>query len=291
MIEWRQTRDNEELNDYNYSVSEYGDIENLNTGNKLKPSVNNGYLNITLYKFDPEKKQKSFAVSRLVAILYIPRIEGKNVVNHIDGNKLNNHYSNLEWTTQKENIKHANENGLVGYHPKKVIKCDQEGNKLKSFDSVIDAAKDINLTTHAIFKVLRKKNQTAGGYKWKYADEIDNVTHVNDDDKNIAKDINGYEKYQIFPDGRVYSKRGKKFLKPVLNTKGYSYVTLCKDDEKKKNRYVHVLVAEHFIANPQNKPFVNHKDGNRSHNNIDNLEWVTRSENMLHANQLKKQKF
>jgi len=62
------------------------------------------------------------------------------------------------------------------------------------------------------------------------------------------------------------------------------YVTLC-ENRKKKNMYIHRLVAEAFIDNPENKKFVNHIDYNKSNNNIDNLEWVTASENMIHSKQ------
>lgn len=63
---------------------------------------------------------------------------------------------------------------------------------------------------------------------------------------------------------------------------GYRAVELCINN----NRYtvgVHRLVALAFIPNPENKPEVNHKDRNRSNNNVDNLEWVTQSENVAHA--------
>lgn len=63
---------------------------------------------------------------------------------------------------------------------------------------------------------------------------------------------------------------------------GYHSVCLCKDNVKKYYR-VHRLVAQAFIPNLDNKPEVNHKDGNRSNNRVDNLEWVTRSENETHA--------
>ncbi len=277
----------EEFSDYEYCVSNTGIISREINSRPLKPGMNNGYLNIRLIAND---KKKSIAVSRLVAKLFVDNPDNKNIVNHIDGNKLNNHYTNLEWTTQKENIRHANENNLVGYHPKPIIQLDLDGNQLKIFDSIQDAAKHINLTPDAIIKVLRKKNKTAGSYKWKYANEIDNITYVDDDEKDECKTLKDFDRYQIFPDARVYSIRTKRFLKPVINTKGYSYVTLCKKGEKKKNCYIHTIVAKYFIPNPDDKNVVNHIDANKSNNHVDNLEWVTQSENMKHAFQLKKSK-
>ena len=67
-------------------------------------------------------------------------------------------------------------------------------------------------------------------------------------------------------------------------TSGYYDVVLCKNG-KMTTRLVHRLVAEAFIPNPNNKEIVNHKDGDKQNNNVNNLEWVTRAENDLHASQ------
>ena len=116
------------------------------------------------------------------------------------------------------------------------------------------------------------------------------------------KDIKGYERYEVSNLGRVRSKemtrinhrfqQGKyqefpcyypsKILKPDKYNAGnsiYLRVTLSKDN-KTERFSVHRLVAEAFVANPENKPFVNHKDNNASNNCATNLEWVTHSENM-----------
>jgi DNA-binding CsgD family transcriptional regulator len=71
-------------------------------------------------------------------------------------------------------------------------------------------------------------------------------------------------------------------MKPALNGGGYLYVTLFKDG-KRYNKMLHRLVAETFIPNPENKPQVNHIDGNKLNNVIENLEWNTQFENMNHS--------
>ncbi len=84
--------------------------------------------------------------------------------------------------------------------------------------------------------------------------------------------------------GRVKSLYGKKekFLKVCVSGFGYAFVGLTKD-KIHKTTFVHCLVAKAFIANPNGYPVVNHIDGNKTNNHAENLEWVTYSENLLHA--------
>jgi hypothetical protein len=75
----------------------------------------------------------------------------------------------------------------------------------------------------------------------------------------------------------------KKVVRPRLTKKRYLRVDLSGKGNKKYRKFVHVLVAEHFLPNPDNKPEVNHKDLDKSNNWYWNLEWVTRKENIAHA--------
>lgn len=99
----------------------------------------------------------------------------------------------------------------------------------------------------------------------------------------MLRDIKGFENYySVSDDGKVYSKIRKKYLKLNYKKNGYVYVSLQVNNIKITKR-AHRLVAEAFIQNPDNKPFVNHIDGNKSNNNVKNLEWVTGKENNIHA--------
>lgn len=102
----------------------------------------------------------------------------------------------------------------------------------------------------------------------------------------IRKDIQGFENYQVTSWGRVYDKKHERFLKPEIHAKGYLRVDLYQDGQR-VHKKVHRLVAEAFIANPENKPQVNHIDGNNQNNSITNLEWVTDEENKEKAKELK----
>ena len=113
----------------------------------------------------------------------------------------------------------------------------------------------------------------------------------------IWRDIKGYEGiYQISNFGRVKSveriatnnKHGgvriikEKILTPNDNGNGYKIVCLRKPKQR-KNFYMHRLVATAFIPNPKNLRYVNHKDYNKSNNNVTNLEWCTQKENIQHS--------
>lgn len=92
---------------------------------------------------------------------------------------------------------------------------------------------------------------------------------------SIRRAIPGYEGlYSATTDGRIYSERRKKYLKPFNNGNGYFIVDLCKDGNRKHYR-VHRLVAQTFLENPNNLPCINHKDENRANNRVENLEYCT----------------
>lgn len=118
------------------------------------------------------------------------------------------------------------------------------------------------------------------------------------------KDIEGYEgAYQVSRSGevkglprRVYRRDGTKgamlderVLKGAMNSSGYLTVTLSLNS-KQKSSFIHRLVAEAFIENPNDFEQVNHKDRNKLNNHVENLEWVTPQENSAHGNSLESDK-
>lgn len=114
-------------------------------------------------------------------------------------------------------------------------------------------------------------------------------------EKEIWLPIIGYEnEYEISNLGRVKSlarvishrqgtaNKKERILRPLADRKGYLFVILCKE-KRREHKWIARLVGIHFISNPENKPVVNHKKGNVKDNRASQLEWVTLSENTIHA--------
>ncbi|MEG1402888.1 NUMOD4 domain-containing protein [Bacteroides sp.] len=103
----------------------------------------------------------------------------------------------------------------------------------------------------------------------------------------VWKDIQGYEGlYQVSNLGRVKTLPRKygteRIRKPAIEKNGYLQLLLCKDGVR-KNYFVHRIVAEAFILNPNNYPTVNHIDKNKLNNQVPNLEWMTFEQNLRYS--------
>lgn len=102
------------------------------------------------------------------------------------------------------------------------------------------------------------------------------------------RDVPGYEGlYQVSNLGRVYSFKTNRYLKMGINSHGYKRAPLLKDD-KTQLRNVHRLVALAFIPNPDNKPNVDHINGDKTDNRVTNLKWATQKENINNPTTLEK---
>ena len=114
--------------------------------------------------------KNKYALHRIMAYTFVENLDTEkyNVVNHIDGNKTNNSASNLEWTDIKGNNKHNHTAGLIKYFNRKIGQYDLEHNLIKEFGSIVEAEKELKITT--IKKVLYKNQNTAGGFIFKYLD-------------------------------------------------------------------------------------------------------------------------
>jgi len=190
-----------------YQVSNWGNIKSLDRevefyrwgrissrhySSKLVPQflTLKGYLQVTLSR---EGTNIKYSVHRLVAQAYIHNTENKPQVNHKDLNKLNNHFSNLEWATQIENMIHAKKNnvyiGLRGDNnpmygktgnrnhnfgekspnSKAVIQKSLEGAFIKKWGCSMDIKRELKISNKEISKCLVGVRKSAGGFRWEYA--------------------------------------------------------------------------------------------------------------------------
>ena len=131
----------------------------------MKPRTNDrGYVTVYLSK---KCKVKTLRVHRLVALAFIPNPENKPEVNHMDGNKLNNHLDNLEWVTNRENRKHAVELGL-SKKPMPVVQYTLDGKYVREYESLTQAATAVQGKTCNIRNVCDGIGKKCKGYKWRW---------------------------------------------------------------------------------------------------------------------------
>jgi hypothetical protein len=152
-------------NTKSYYVSNLGRFKNSRGIIMDNYKVNeNGYIRVFIYN-------KTYALHRLVALAFIENSTNREQVNHIDGNKLNNTVSNLEWNTCSENNLNKFKIGLGNNYTRKIVQYDLKMNKIKDFDSIISASKELNIGKCNIQGVLTNRNKSAGGFVFKYLED------------------------------------------------------------------------------------------------------------------------
>ena len=161
--------------DGRYQVSDMGRVRNA-SGQILTPKKHNrGYLHVVL--FNGGKEPKSFLVHRLVANEFLPKEDGRPFVNHINEDRTDNRAENLEWCTQKENMRkhfsiHKEENNSLGRpvsNLKLVEQVSPNGCTVKVWKFIAEIHRELGYNSTSIKECCEGKRKTAYGYKWRYA--------------------------------------------------------------------------------------------------------------------------
>jgi hypothetical protein len=264
-----------------YEVSNLGRIQNSISKKILRATIKSGYHNICLTNSNYRKTCK---VHRLVAMAFIPNLEDKSDVNHKDKDKLNNKLSNLEWMSRKENCIHKSKSLIYRSNKNKpVLRIDIDNNEIIEKYVSIELAgiwaynNNFTKTAHngrnAVGNCVNGLSKRAYGFKWEYQDKYGDL------ENEVWKDVISYgnKKYYVSNLGRFKDSQG--LIRDNYKVGEYGYIRVFVYNKVYR---LHRLIAFAFLENPDNKEQVNHIDGNKLNNRLDNLEWVTNKENQIH---------
>lgn len=223
--EWKYIPDSD-----NCYVSNYGEVKQIVNGEEkmLHQFVDNkGYLRVTVRKCDENGKTipgKSVRVHRLVGEAFIPKVEGLNMINHINGNKQYNLATNLEWTDTKGNSSHAAEHGLykVNIGKKPIVAVDMVSHKGYTFESVREASEFFNTKTDNITSCIMGRTIQSNGVV--YGEWDKDKGYIPSSSKDQRKLVGSHLIKAKQSDYKVENRKKLKNIKRSQNNDGY-YVT------------------------------------------------------------------
>ena len=232
---------------------------------------------------------RKFQVHRLVAHAFLepPPSEAAWQVNHIDGNCSNNRKDNLEWASHSENVRHSfatnPSRGKAGSSLARPVMIRHLGSdKWTRFSSMKLAAEALSQPYKTVKRRCHRNSQV-DGYEYKFA-PVQQKNLPGEEwhpmiDPRSGRRVDGR---MISSQGR-FKSRGGRISFGHLRKDGY-FRTKVKLGSQWKDEFVHRLVAASFLGLPPTSEHsqVNHKDGNKSNNTVENLEYVTPAENMAH---------
>ena len=184
---------------------------------------------------------------------------------------------------------------------KAVTQVSLDGEIIKRFESAAQAGKETGFCTSAIQNCCLGKICQSNGFLWVHSDKEDSISErlnemfnppIPEEWGSDWRDVKGYEgKFKVSEKGVVIALpkfvqcigESPRFI-PLYRMKPYKtplgYFSICLNENYKKDKtFLHRILAEAFIPNPDNLPFVNHKDENPSNNDLSNLEWCTHQYN------------
>lgn len=253
-----------------YRISSFGKVVKANWDGSFRLLCSKprraGYI-VSRITRDRDKKTVNMTNHRLVVETFIPNPEGKSLIDHINGIRTDNRVENLRWATSSENK--INTNILSKGNSRKVVQFNQQGQYTHTWENVLGITKYFHIHSQDVKRACTNGNLLQGSY-WRY---FDLLPIEGEEWKPIS--VYGTVIY-VSSIGRV--TKSKRITYGSKENTGYLQTMI-----RKKTVLVHRLVCQAFkpIQNPD-QYHVNHIDFNKQNNNVSNLEWVTRIENMHH---------
>jgi len=262
-----------------YSIREDGKIFRSVTRKSVTFHERNGYLYTHLMKIvNGEKKRTSIAQHQILALAFIPNPDKLLIVRHKNGDGLDNNIDNLEWSTRKEISQKRYESETTPKGGRPVIQYTLDRQFVNRFESIKEASDETSCSANLIIEVCIGKRESTKKFIWRYETEKDPFA---DEEGEEWKELSNLEDYKISSNGRIYSMKTTRYMTHQKRKDGYIRVRLGGS-----NYYVHKLVTRTFYGSPPDSllfPVVNHKDGDKSNNTVENLEWIEFNDNILHA--------
>lgn len=279
-----------------YMISNKGNCLSKKKGKILSSRIINYYNIVSLWSF--KEKKKNLFVHKLVYLSFNKDYDNTKCVHHVDDDKRNNNLENLKNMSLSEIQKMVAKNNPDMTKQRMIQAFNKNNEFVKEFNNTREAVEHFSLNNACgINDCLRGVQKSAGDHFWKLKNEkVDKcVTNLDGYEKIGIIGNNDFSNYLINREGIIINEdNNNQILETHKDGEGYKIIHLCASSKEKMFK-VHRLLGRQFLDNGKtffdNSEFViNHKDKNKSNNNVLNLEFVPYRQNSIHASGIKVEK-